>query len=72
MQKVGPTRSGKGGFTDWTEQQVLEYVVDAERREGSRLVEHNGRIVAATFASRIGNQPHKPDVGGGNTSKSAF
>ena len=24
----------KGGFTDWTEQQVLEYVVDVERREG--------------------------------------
>ncbi len=59
----------RGGFTDWTEQQVLEYVVDVESREGSRLVEHDGRIVAATFASRIGNQPHKPDVGGGNTSE---
>ena len=59
----------KGGFTDWTEQQVLEYTVDAERREGSCLVEHNGRIVAATFASRIGNQPHNPPIGGGNSSQ---
>ena len=37
--------------------------------KGSRLVEHDGRIVAATFASRIGNQPHKPDVGGGDSSE---
>ena len=41
----------------------------AERREGSCLVEHNGRIVAATFASRIGNQPHNPPIGGGNSSQ---
>lgn len=59
----------RGGFTDWTEQRVLECMVDAERRKGSRLVEFDGRIIAATFASRIDNQPHKPDVGGGNTSE---
>ena len=46
----------KGEFGRWDEERVLEYLEDAERREGSRLVEHNGRIVAATFASRIGNQ----------------
>ena len=58
----------KGEFGRWDEERVLEYLEDAERREGSRLVEHNGRIVAATFASRIGNQPRKPSVGGGNSS----
>lgn len=53
----------KGGFTDWTEQRVLEYLANDERRKGSSLVEFKGRIVAATFASRLGNQPHNPDVG---------
>ncbi len=58
----------KGEFGKWDEERVLEYLEDAERREGSRLVELNGRIVAVTFASRIGNQPRKPSVGGGNSS----
>ncbi len=49
----------QGGFTDWTEARVLDYLKDTERREGSSLVEFGGRIVAATFASRLGNQPHK-------------
>ena len=59
-----------GGFGNiWSEERVLEYMEDAERREGSRLVEHDGRIVAATFASRIGNQPHRLPDGGGNSSE---
>ena len=52
----------QGGFTDWTEARVMEYLKDAERREGSSVVEFGGRIVAATFASRLGNQPHNPSV----------
>ena len=46
-----------GGFENWSEDLVLEYMEDAERREGSRVVEHDGRIVAATFASRTSKQP---------------
>ena len=49
----------KGGFTDWTEDRVLEYLEDPERREGSRVVEYNGEIVSATFASRTSIQPCK-------------
>ena len=40
-----------GGFTEWTEDRVLQYLDDPERRAGSCVVEHNGEIVAATFAS---------------------
>ena len=47
----------KGGFTEWSEDRVLEYLEDPERREGSRVVEYNGEIVSATFASRISIQP---------------
>ncbi|MYA60420.1 MAG: GNAT family N-acetyltransferase [Chloroflexi bacterium] len=50
----------QGGFTDWTETRVAEYLKNTERKEGSGLVEFGGRIVAATFASRLGNQPHNP------------
>ena len=50
----------QGGFTDWTEARVLDYLKDAERSEGSSLAEFDGRVVAATFASRFGNQPHNP------------
>ena len=46
-----------GGFTNWDVEKVLEYVENAERRAGSQLVEHEGEIVAATFASRISNRP---------------
>ena len=49
----------KGGFTDWTEDRVLEHLEDPERREGSRVVEYNGEIVSATFASRISIQACK-------------
>ena len=34
----------KGEFGRWDEERVLEYLEDAERREGSRLIEHNGRM----------------------------
>lgn len=40
------------GFQSWNETEVLAYLQDPERRRGSRVVEHNNRIVAATFASR--------------------
>ena len=67
-RRIGDTASWvdvlqEGEFGRWDEERILE---DAERREGSRTVEHNGRIVAVTFASRIGNQPRKPSVGGIN------
>ena len=42
-----------GGFERWNEEQVREYLQDPERREGSRVVEQGGRVVAGTFASRI-------------------
>ena len=42
----------KGDFGDgWNDMRVLEYLEDTDRREGSRVVEFDGRIVAATFAS---------------------
>ena len=46
-----------GGFAKWDLDRVLAYLRDAERREGSRVVEHDGRIVAATFASRALSRP---------------
>ena len=58
-----------GGFESWGEEQVLEFLEDAERPEGSRLVEHDGRIVAATFASRISIRPSLTLAGGGDTSE---
>ena len=42
-----------GGFEKWSEENVREYLDDAERQEGSRVVELGGQIVAGTFASRI-------------------
>ena len=42
-----------GGFEQWSEDKVREYLEDTERREGSRVVEQGGRVVAGTFASRI-------------------
>ena len=53
-----------GGFDMWTEEKVREYLEDAERREGSRVVEQGGRIVAGTFASRIPKRPPTPNVHG--------
>ena len=58
----------EGGFS-WDEERVLKYLEDAERREGSRLVEHDGRIVAATFASRTSNRPSKTAVGDDESSE---
>ena len=40
------------GFKSWNDAEVRTYLEDAERRQGSRVVEYNSRIVAATFASR--------------------
>ncbi len=42
-----------GGFTDWSEERVYDYLVDDERREGSRVIEYDDLIVAGTFASQI-------------------
>ena len=58
-----------GGFERWGEEQVLEFLQDAERREGSRVVDQDGRIVAATFASRTSNRPSKTLDGGGDPSE---
>ena len=54
----------QGGFTDWNVEKVLAYLENTERREGSCLIEHGGQIVAATFASRVGNQPYNQDQSG--------
>ena len=54
----------RGGFDSWDEPQVLEFLEVAERREGSRLVEYDGRIVASTFASRISNRPPMTSASG--------
>ena len=54
----------RGGFDTWGEAQVMEFLEVAERREGSRLVEHDGRIVAATFASRVSNRPTMTSASG--------
>ena len=51
----------KGGFTEWTENRVLEYLEDPERRAGSRIVEYNGAIVAATFASQTPPSPSRSE-----------
>ena len=58
-----------GGFESWGEEQVLEFLEGAERREGSRVIEQGGRIVAATFATRISNRLSMDLVGGGDPSK---
>ena len=58
-----------GGFESWGEEQVLEFLEGAERRAGSRVVEQGGRIVAATFATRISNRPSLTLAGGGDTSE---
>ena len=52
-----------GGFETWGEKQVLKFLDGPERREGSRVVERDGRIVAATFATRISNRTPMTDVG---------
>ena len=52
-----------GGFESWGEEQVLEFLESPERRKGSRVVEWEGRIVAATFATRISNRTPMTDVG---------
>ena len=43
------------GFKSWNDTEVRTYLEDTERRQGSRVVEYNGDIVAATFASRNTN-----------------
>lgn len=54
-----------GGFGNcWSAGRVLGYLEDAVRREGSRLVEHEGRIVAGTFASMVSNRPSSSPVSG--------
>ena len=58
IRQVGPTRFRRGDSTCWTEETGPGVSWrDAERREGSRVVEQGGRIVAGTFASRIPKRP---------------
>ena len=58
-----------GGFEEWNEARVEEFLEVEERREGSSLIEHQGRIVAATFASRISNRPPTIGVSGADPSE---
>ena len=39
------------GFNEWTREAIDMYLRDPERRQGSRVVVRDGRIVAASFAS---------------------
>ena len=58
----------EGGFESWDEAQVQQFLEVPERREGSSLIEHQGRIVAATFASRVSNRPPMTAVSGADPS----
>ena len=61
---------GMGSFGNyWSEERVIEFLRDPTRREGSRLVEHNGRVVAGTFASRIANRLFSSPVCGNDPTK---
>ncbi|MXZ02662.1 MAG: GNAT family N-acetyltransferase [Chloroflexi bacterium] len=40
------------GFEHWNDAEVLAYLEDTERLEGSRVIDYEGRVVAGTFASR--------------------
>lgn len=44
-------------FGRWERERFDAYLAEPERRQGSRVVECEGRIVAATFASRVTEQP---------------
>ena len=44
-------------FDDWHRQRLDAFLGEPERRQGSHVIEHGGRIVAATFASRAATQP---------------
>ena len=48
------------GFKRWNDAEVRAYLEDTERLEGSRVVDYEGRVVAATFASR--NTNHASDT----------
>ena len=41
----------RAGFKRWTRRHFDEFMDAPERRQGSHLVEHDGLLVAATFAS---------------------
>ncbi len=53
-----------GGFEEWEEAGVEEFMEIDERLEGSSVIEHEGRIVAATFASRVSNRLSTVGVSG--------
>ncbi len=44
-------------FERWDRKHFDAYLSERERRQGSRLIEFEGRIVAATFASHVRSQP---------------
>lgn len=50
------------GFEDWNDTEVRAYLGDAERLEGSRVVDFQGSVVAGTFASR--NTIFSESIGG--------
>ena len=46
------------GFGGWTAERCRAYLEESNRRRGSHLVEWNGGIVAATFATPHGKDPN--------------
>lgn len=48
------------GFSNWTAEKCRVYLEEPNRRRGSHLVERDGRVVAATFATPHGEDP---DIG---------
>ena len=44
-------------FNNWNRERFDAYLCEPERLQGSRVIEHEGRIVAATCASRATTQP---------------
>lgn len=44
-------------FNNWNRERFDAFLSEPERRQGSCVIEYKGRIVAATFASRLSAQP---------------
>ncbi len=44
-------------FGRWDRERFDAFLSEPERRQGSCVIEHKGRIVAATFATRLTDQP---------------
>ena len=47
----------RSGFAEWDREKFIDFMAQPERRAGSHVVEHDGQLVAATFASRKQLEP---------------